>query len=158
MIIAGTGHRPKFCPCGYKDDHPWLLDIKEKIRLEIQPASKIITGMAIGMDTWLAQVALEEGKDVIAYVPFPGQGEAWPKKSKDEYNRILSLCAEVKIICPSYTPDAFFIRDEAMVNDCDLLLALWSGIESGGTYHTVQYALSKNVSVKNIWPIEGQND
>ena len=34
-------------------------------------------------------------------------------------------------------------RDRMMVNDCDVLLAVWDGIEKGGTWETIKYAKSK---------------
>lgn len=35
MIIAGTGHRQQFCPCGFKENHPWLLDLKFSLIVEL---------------------------------------------------------------------------------------------------------------------------
>jgi len=35
MIICGTGHRPKFCPCKYKDVHPWLDKLKGDIKVTV---------------------------------------------------------------------------------------------------------------------------
>lgn len=61
MILAGTGHRPKYLPCRYNENHPWLISLKNKIREkldELRP-SAVISGVAIGFDTWLAQSALD---------------------------------------------------------------------------------------------------
>ena len=38
-------------------------------------------------------------------------------------------------------------RDRYMVDNCDVLLAVWDGIKDGGTWRTIQYAMKKK---KNI--------
>ena len=38
-------------------------------------------------------------------------------------------------------------RDRYMVDNCDVLLAVWDGIKQGGTWRTIQYAMKKK---KNI--------
>ena len=42
------------------------------------------------------------------------------------------------------------LRNEAMVNDCDLLLALWNGT-SGGTANCIRYANSVKREIRNLW-------
>lgn len=80
MIIAGTGHRPKYCPCKYNDSHEWLVKLKADLAetLKKNKPEAVIGGMAIGWDTWLVQVALELKIPVYAYVPFREQGKKWP--------------------------------------------------------------------------------
>jgi uncharacterized phage-like protein YoqJ len=154
MIIAGTGHRPKYCPCKYNENHPWLLNLRKSLYEELKNSSfnTIIVGMAIGFDTWLAQEALKLGMNVHAYIPFKGQGCAWLPSSKIEYERILSLCKEVKYISEEYSNDAFFKRDKAMINDCDHVYSLLNPeITSGGTFYTVQYAKKNNKTITNFW-------
>lgn len=36
------------------------------------------------------------------------------------------------------------IRDRYMVDNCDVLLAVWDGIQQGGTWTTIKYARKKN--------------
>lgn len=154
MIIAGTGHRPKFLPCKYNENHMWFVNLKANLfttLVELQP-TKVISGMAIGWDTWLAEASLELNIAVSAYVPFKGQGSKWPEFAQKRYKGILEAASEVKYLSEKYTPQAFFIRDEAMIDDCDQVLALWNPeIQSGGTFHTVQYALQHNKPLINMW-------
>lgn len=154
MIVAGTGHRPKYCPCKYNENHPWLKNLRESLYEELKNSSfhTIISGMAIGWDTWLAQEALKLGMNVHAYIPFRGQGSAWPTSSKKEYERILSLCEKVKYISEEYSNDAFFKRDEAMINDCYYVYSLLNpAVTSGGTFYTVQYAKNNGKLITNFW-------
>lgn len=152
MIIAGTGHRPKYCPCKYKDSHPWLSELKRDLRESIQEAKTIITGMALGWDIWLAQVALENKIPIHCYIPFRGQEFSWPTSNRKEYQRIFGLAEKVVYISEQYYKECYLERDRAMVDDCDKVYSLLNPeVDSGGTYYTVQYAKSKNLEIKNFW-------
>jgi uncharacterized phage-like protein YoqJ len=154
MIIAGTGHRPHICPCRYKENHPWLTKLRENISnyLKIDAPEFVISGMAIGWDTWLAQEALKLNIPVKAYIPFEGQSKQWPERSRKEYERILSECKEIKYISQHYHARAFYERDEAMINDCNVVFSLWNPeINSGGTYYTIMYAKKLQKPIINFW-------
>lgn len=155
MIVAGTGHRPVSMPCGYNEEHTWALEIKTRINnwLSLNKPKVVISGMAIGFDTWLAEEAINLGIEVHAYLPYLGQGNNWPKEASERYLNI--LCHPlVKIIYTSkdYSKASFHIRDRAMIDDADIILALWSGQTKGGTYETLEYC-KKNYTKEriNIW-------
>ena len=38
-----------------------------------------------------------------------------------------------------------------MVDNCDVLLALWDGVERGGTWYTILYARFKGRPVVHLW-------
>jgi hypothetical protein len=84
MIIAGTGHRPQFCPCGFDENHIWLTRLKYKLafKLGVKNPTAIVSGMAIGWDTWLAEMAIDLGIPLHAYVPFKGAGRQLARGSK----------------------------------------------------------------------------
>lgn len=158
LVIAGTGHRPKFCPCKYDDRHPWLKKLKNDLYADLDigwntgKIGGVISGMAIGWDTWIAEVALEIGIPVSAYVPFEGQGSKWPTKTKENYERIIEQCKDVRFLSQSYHPQAFFKRDRAMVDDCDMVFALLNPMaDEGGTFYTVKYAKENNKQIENYW-------
>lgn len=154
LIVAGTGHRPKYCPCKYQENHSWLLDLKSRLKFSLSQLNPraVISGMAIGWDTWLAQVALELGIPVWAYVPFKGQGAKWPSSSKKEYDRILKESEKIIYISEEYHSDAFLKRDREMVDNASIVYALWNPQAlSGGTYYTVNYANDNLVKVVNFW-------
>jgi uncharacterized phage-like protein YoqJ len=159
MIIAGTGHRPKYCPCNYDEGHPWLRALKEDLKthlsiLHIQSNGDLIVraGGAIGWDTWLAQVALDLDLDLVLYLPFPGQAARWPQYSRDEYDRIKSKAGLVNYTDECYYPKVFFDRDKAMITGVDLVVSLLDpGVERGGTFYTVGEAKKMNIPVTNFW-------
>ncbi len=154
MIICGTGHRPKYLPCGYNENHPWLIDLKLRIEeklLELKPQA-VISGVALGFDTWLAQTALQLNIPLWCYIPFPQQGIKWPTQSRKIYQELLDKSEKQVITSSMYSTECFFVRDRKMVDDSDLVLALWNlEMLSGGTYYTVQYAKECNKELINLW-------
>lgn len=144
MIAAGTGHRPDRLG-GYTIEG-WRNTCRvARLALEEHQPSIVISGMAQGWDQALAKEALEMHIPVYAYIPFDGQDSRWTDRSRLYYQRILLQCAKVVRNIGSY-----ILRDKAMVDDCDYVLALWSG-EPSGTGRTVDYARKRGVTVYNYW-------
>lgn len=143
MILSLTGHRPN------KLNNEWNHDgiLSKKIETIIRHTLKeldpefIIIGMSLGVDTIGANAAVREGYPFKAYVPFDGQEKLWQRKNKEYYYKLLDFAYEVKYISePPYAPWKMTKRNEAMVNDSLVLLAIWNGDKFGGTYNTLQYA------------------
>lgn len=154
MIVAGTGHRPQFCPCGFNENHPWLLDLKSSLVVELvaKEVTTVISGAAIGYDTWLAECALELNIDLHLYVPFEEQGATWPQKSRDKLNLLKNKAKEVKVINSYYSKNCFFKRDEEMIKNCEEVFSLLDPYKtSGGTYYTVKYAKKLGRPITNFW-------
>lgn len=149
--IAGTGHRPS---PGRFDSTPETFEVLVSLAynwlLDEQP-DVIVCGMALGFDQALAKAAIELRIPVVAFLPFIGQADRWTKRQAETYDHLLSQCAEKKLISRDYHPAAFQRRNEAMVDACDSVLALWDGTP-GGTANCVRYAESGLIDVVNLWP------
>lgn len=146
MKIAFTGHRPHLLG-GYNDKTNRKTEILYKIHDIIKDMSdrEIITGMALGVDQWVAEYAIWHTIPFHAYLPFSFQEAKWPGFVKKKYNKILEKASSVKIILPdakTYAPWRMQARNKAMVDDCDLLVAVWNGKPSG-TGNCVEYARKK---------------
>lgn len=153
-----TGHRPSGLSCGYDETAPECLRIKKELQLEINKmitnhnVRHFMTGMALGVDTWAAEIVLEAKKNypgvtLTAAVPCPEQPIRWRKESIDRYNNILSLCDKVNMISEKITPYCMIKRNHYMVDNSQYVLAVWNGSFSCGTGKTVEYAQKKG---KNI--------
>lgn len=153
--IAVTGHRPKKLWNDYDLVKPSTraigVDIG-RILLE-QQCTKAICGVALGIDTMFAMRAITLGIPLIAVVPFKEQANRWPKKSQTTYYDILCHAQEVVylnelnmayVADPSYINRLLMERNIWMVNQLvepqDKLLAVWDGLEKGGTYSCYKYA------------------
>ena len=153
-IIACTGHRPDKLG-GYNLPNPTYIYVCqqiEKVLKELQP-EKCISGMALGADSYFANVCVKLGIPFIAAIPFIGQENAWPAASQKTYHALLSKAAEKVIVCEGgYAAAKMQTRNEWMANKCDKLLAIYNGDTSGGTYNCIQYAKSIDKEIIYIDP------
>jgi uncharacterized phage-like protein YoqJ len=142
MIIAGTGHRPH--RLGGYDDHAYgrLVDLA-RAALEKHQADQVISGMALGWDL---------GLPLTVAIPFVGQESRWSADDQARYQRLLGEAVQVQVLGrDTDTTAAFRARNRWMVDNCDVLLALWDGEEQGGTCYTVHYARSRGRPVVHLW-------
>lgn len=158
LIIAGTGHRPKYCPCKYKNNHPWLISLRGRltnylIEMGFGDTNRIIrAGGAIGWDTWLAQIAIELDLTLHLYLPFKDQGKEWPSDSRKEYERIKGEASKIIYTSENYHPQVFFDRDLAMITGADKVVSLLDPkVNSGGTFYTVGEAKKLGIDIVNFW-------
>jgi len=149
-IIAGTGHRPKVLG-GYGNDT--LLPIIELLcetLTKLRP-DKVISGMALGFDQALALAAIKLHIPFIAAVPHDGQESIWPESAQRKYKFILDRAETVAVICPGeYAREKMQKRNEWMVDNADLVLALWNG-QPGGTANCINYARKTGKKIMNLY-------
>lgn len=151
LIVAATGHRPKSLPRTGYNLAPLIALAKSW--LASRAPSVVISGMALGWDQAVAYAALDLGIPVHAYIPFIGQADAWPKHSIEAYTVLLGRCAERVVVSDGgYEVWKMQKRNEAMVDACDTVLALWNG-EPGGTGNCVAYAEKQGKIVENLYEI-----
>jgi uncharacterized phage-like protein YoqJ len=140
MIVAITGHRPdKLGGYGPSAMQEW---VRKKLRENLRElgTTRLYTGMALGVDTWAAQIAIEEKIPFVAALPFPNQGQHWPFESHMRHRELLLRAAEV--VCVSsgpYSPKKMQLRNEYMVDCADCVLGVYDG-SSGGTANCLEYA------------------
>lgn len=156
MIIAGTGHRPTKIALGSRNAYDLvvyerLVALATNALIRLAPTT-VISGMALGWDTALADAALDLRIPLWAYVPFTGQEGKWIPESQAKFHAILSRAARVEICSPGgYAASKMQVRNIRMVDDCNLLLALWDG-SRGGTGNCVEYAQKAHRRIVNLWP------
>lgn len=154
MKLGITGHRPLGLFGTYDVDDIVLTNFKKHISnklLELEP-EKIISGMALGTDQIVAEVAVDMGVPFIAAVPCNDQDCMWPDESKKKYQKLLSLAKEVVVVSPGpygYVEingkkvNKMHIRDKWIVDNSDELLAVWNGHRQSGTFATIRMGEKK---------------
>jgi uncharacterized phage-like protein YoqJ len=160
LVICGSGHRPqKFV----RPDYPWDAVCHDMWHLCYSALHhlveegkttdvEIISGMALGWDTELCDVAQYLRLPVRAYIPFVGQESKWGKYSQERYHKLLDKCVEVKVISEGgYSPEKMQIRNKAMVDDSKVVLCLWDG-SNGGTGNCLGYANRVKKPIINLYP------
>lgn len=167
LVLAGTGHRPD-------DKQPWRgvgswsdvalhLAVQEWILqqlIDLKP-TRVISGMAVGVDTWLAMAARRLGIPYTAAVPFLGQELDWPMDSQVLYNELLVAADQVvntsgalvqgprrsRVIVMGEREQPFteelmrYLMDRRnrwMVDNCTKVLSVWDG-SPGGTGNCMKY-------------------
>lgn len=160
--VSFTGHRPDKFLGKYDESHLQTRAIKGELAKQIKALVEIgygefISGGALGIDTWAAEIIVEFKKakpnlKLTIAKPFPSQDSMWPEESK---TRFKGFCDSAdKIVDVSDDPYAAWkmqTRNEWMVDNSDLVLAVWDG-SSGGTGNCVKYAKKKNKEIIIIDP------
>lgn len=152
MIICGTGHRPNKLGGYSKDVFDKGVQVASfSLMLRSEPIEKVISGGALGWDQMLAQAALNLTMPLTLALPFTGFWNKWPKSSQDYLEYLVSQANEVKYVCEEgYAPWKMQKRNEWMVDNSDLVLALWDG-SAGGTSNCVKYAEKVGKPITNLW-------
>lgn len=108
--------------------------------------------MALGIDTIVAEVAVELNIPFVAAIPFVGQEKIWKQYQKDKYNSLLSKATEKVIVSSGgYAAYKMQVRNEWMVKNSDLLIAVYNDKKSGGTFNCLQFAHSENKQTSIIY-------
>lgn len=147
MIIAWTGHRPDKLG-GYDRSNPLKTKIQSLLDVMVFQFGKIqcISGMALGVDQWIAEGCVDRGIDFIAAVPCKNQERLWPQESQQAYRRLLTKASKVVTLAEEYGPSVMQDRNVWMVNNADLVVAIWNG-STGGTKNCVNYCKSINKTI-----------
>jgi uncharacterized phage-like protein YoqJ len=112
----------------------------------------VITGMALGVDQWAANIARKMKIPYIAAIPFEGQESKWPKRSQRTYRALRKLAMGETIVSPGeYSVEKMQIRNQWMVDNADAVIAVWDGTR-GGTKNCIEYAKSQNKQIYYIDP------
>lgn len=155
-----TGHRPKGFPYQYGSDiqkhNAYLQTLSQKIELAIKEygITHFISGMAIGVDLDFAETVLKlQNKYLIKLecaVPCLNQTLKWKYTDKLRYESIINSADKISIISKYYTPECMLKRNLYMVDKSELVIAVFNGIEKGGTWHTINYARKTNTAIELI--------
>jgi uncharacterized phage-like protein YoqJ len=132
MVITGFGHRPD-------EVGDYSIDTLAKLTCFVSDtlvqlgATKVISGMGLGLEQAMALAALELKLPLIAALPFDGMEKMWPERSQQLHRTILKDAANIHTITPSaFTP--FATRDRWAVDNSEGVLILWKNWKSDEKY------------------------
>ncbi len=155
MILGITGHRPPKVG-GYKEDSDMTYSIKAALYTAIREHSPtmLITGMALGVDMWAAEMAIELNIPFIAALPFVHHDQMWPEVAQQRCRHILEKAYSIYTISlGAYTPWKMQIRNEWIVLNSEKLIAVWDGSD-GGTANCVRFAEKHGTLIQRIQPMD----
>lgn len=153
-VISLTGHRPdKLAGYDMTDDYynrlrQRLIRIIER-SLAQYPIVECHSGMALGADTVWAEAIIacrdKYGKDrvpFVAEIPDYNQPGRWPKESRDKWSELMQHADRVNRYAPQNKGKSYAYilnqRNIGMITACDILIAIYDGVSSGGTANGVR--------------------
>ena len=161
MVCCVTGHRSGGFPFSREEYALKYLVYTEQIRKHLlslicEGYCSFYTGMAEGADLDFAEIVLDlrdrEEYDITltAALPYPVR----PVIRETDYHRkrdeILSDCDRVDVVSSQYHKGCMQKRNQYMVDRADLVLAIWNGKQTGGTWNTIRYARSRRKEIRYI--------
>jgi uncharacterized phage-like protein YoqJ len=154
-----TGHRPARLldpPVYDMSDHVYD-DLRQEMRVVLESLRRrygddlvAVSGMALGIDTLWAQIALDMGIPLHAYIPCVGQDAPWKPESRRLYADLLARASWIEQCSDKpYSHGLMNLRNQRMVDDSVVCLAVWNG-KPGGTGDAVARFRRKEGSLL-IW-------
>jgi hypothetical protein len=102
-----------------------------------------------------AEAAISLGISVLAVLPLEGYERFFEGSALANYRRLLCQCEQIQLKWEGNPERAFFEAGKFIVDECNLLIAVWDGAQAeglGGTGDVVAYALHKGQPVVHINP------
>lgn len=156
-----TGHRPQKLPWGFNENDERYMATRQKVKQEIENACNngyitFISGMALGFDIMCAEIVIELKKTypqikLQCALPCMTQDSVWKDTQKKRYHKVLEQADEIWCENETYTANCMLERNEYMINNSSLCIALYDG-KGGGTKQTIDYAESHGVKVIIVKP------
>lgn len=146
-----TGHRPEKLRRTERE-------VKDALRREIVWAMEkgydtFLSGMAPGVDLWAAELVVELQRwrpiYLVCALPYPGFGERNPEPWHTLRYWAMHKAHRVKVISPVYHRGVFQERNQFLVDNSSLVIALYDG-GPGGTRNTLEYARRKGVPIREL--------
>lgn len=157
-VVAATGHRSQHLDPSAQH---W---VREKLQagavwLRDHCGTRIaVSGMALGVDTWWAQAALDAGLELHAYIPFESQSRLWGPEDYAEWVRLRGLATVPKVLHADPVSKRQAVgylhgRNDAMLRNADAVIAVWlAGETDGGTFSAVRKAQARKLPGVHLEP------
>lgn len=154
--VMVTGHRPQNLP---PESHDWVKLELERLAVKLRDEHGMrygISGMALGADIWWALAVKYAWVDLWAFIPFPQQIDRWQPQDIALWWEMRSRAAHEVMIASEYSTQALFQRNEAMLENADLVIAVWNPWSTpghgNGTTATVESAVNRNLPIIHLDP------
>ncbi|MGA8088659.1 MAG: hypothetical protein WCA10_15225 [Terracidiphilus sp.] len=159
ITVGVTGHQR------LKNSNDWIW-VRNELESSLAGFSRPwlgISSLAIGTDQLFAELVLESGNPLKVVVP----NEEYHKSfhtgpEREHYLKILNQATEVVTLTGASSAEESYLRAGKMVVDeSDLILAVWDGRPSkglGGTGDIVAYAISSRKKVIHLNPISHSHE
>ena len=150
-IAAITGHRPE------RINSFQYVDAQLEYAFRDYRADVVIQGMAPGADLTAAKIAYREKIPFVSVRPWAGHRDSIDEQWRRHWDSAWKYARHnVTIVDQERFPgnSCYQRRNEYMVDNADFLIAVWDGKKKGGTWNTIKYAQSVDMSIWQIDPVK----
>ncbi|BDZ47088.1 hypothetical protein [Naasia aerilata] len=146
-VVAVTGHRHLGDPAAARSA------IRAALADEPRPLVGLST-LAAGADQLFADVVLELGGSLEVLIPSAEYSETLDAPARAGFDRLCAAARSVAVLPPvPDREDQYVAAGEAMLDRCDVLLAVWDGQPgrgAGGTADMVARARARGLPVRVV--------
>jgi hypothetical protein len=151
MQIGIAGHQER-----QGIDWDWVGRVLLDELAALRDVTMALSSLAVGSDHIFARTALSLGIPVMAVIPMDGYERFFATEARAEYEAILKRCEVTNLKWTGDDYEGFFAAGKFIVENSDLLFAVWDGEPSrglGGTADVVAFALSRSKRIVHVEPI-----
>lgn len=113
--------------------------------------TRFISGFAEGANLIFVAPVIElkaQGHPLFLEAAIPYAGRL---KSRDpSFQKILSLCDRVNVLCDGFSHSCYFVRNRYLVDQSSRVIAVYDGRKDGGTSYTIRYASTQGRTIRMI--------
>lgn len=155
-----TGHRPnKLKGYNVADNKEllWKIHFVCVDLIENKNVTTFINGLALGVDMWSAKIVIKLKEKyphikLISAIPCRNHSCKWNSKDKELWQEICDKSDDVVLVTDDdYKPYLMQVRNEWMVNNSDIVVAVWDGTK-GGTGNCVNFSEKQSKEIIRITP------
>lgn len=157
-ICSFTGHRPSKFNFKYDEEHIDCIRLKARMIDEIEKiylsgVKYFMSGCAMGVDIWCAEIVLQLKKryddiELFSVLPCNNHDEKWSDSYKQRLKNVVENSRKFNILQESYTSDCYFKRNKYLVDKSSIILGVYDlKSQRSGTKNTLNYAISQNKEI-----------
>ena len=124
---------------------------------QVEPPLDVITSLAAGADQLIASELLRIGGRLHVIVPCRDYERTFAaEEDLAAFRSLLERAHDVtRLDHPEPSEEAFLAAGESVVDNCEMVIAVWDGEPArgrGGTADIVRYARDTGKAVRIVWP------
>ncbi len=150
--IAWTGHRPYYFRYPVAVERR-VAELAAALRDEFGDVEFLVGGQR-GVDAWAASAAISMGVPYHLVLPVPIAlfTVDWDPEDVVVLRRLWDAAASGRVVdeCGHLGAGAYDRRNDVLVSEADLVVAVWTGIPAGGTYYTICRAREMGKPIREV--------
>ena len=132
--------------------------VKDRLTEEIARAiedgyTNFISGFASGSDLYFAEIVksyIDRGLKLSLEAAIPYRKRYRALMNDTDNSALLLACSNIKVLSENYSINSFMKRNLYMIENSELVIAVYDGRNKGGTFNTIRAAERMNRQVLRI--------